>query len=66
MTKEEKYVADKLRTYKLEKRVKMVKALVKAGYTCNDIAVAFNLSESTVRSYANSDDKTGHTYPWGE
>ena len=59
MTNEEKYVAEKFRGYKRERRVKMVKALVDAGYTCNEIAVAFNLQESMVRSYANSDDENG-------
>lgn len=59
MTNEEKYVAEKFRGYKREMRVKMAKALVDAGYTCNEIAVAFNLQESTVRSCANSDDENG-------
>lgn len=59
MTNEEKYVAEKLKTYKMKKRVTMIKALIDAGYTCNDIAVAFNLSESIVRSYVNRDNESG-------
>ena len=60
MTNEEKYVAKKFRSYKREKQAKMIKTLIEAGYTCNEIAVSFNLRESTVKSYVNSDNESSH------
>ena len=59
MTNEEKYVAEKIKNYKREKQIRMINALIEAGYTCTEIAVAFNLKESTVRSYANNNDENG-------
>lgn len=49
MTEQEIY-AEKIRELKRAKREEMVKALHEAGYSCNEIAVAFNLQESNVRS----------------
>lgn len=57
MMNDEKYVAEKFKAYKMEKQAEMIKALIAAGYPCNEIAVAFNLRESYVRSYLNRDDK---------
>lgn len=57
MTNEEKYVAEKFRAHKREMQMKMIKILLEAGYTCNEIAVSLNMRESIVRSYANSDSE---------
>ena len=54
MTHEEKLVVEKFRTYKRNKRAEMIAALLDAGYDCNEIAVVFNLQESTVRSLATT------------
>ena len=49
MTNEEKYVIEKFKELKEKKRMEMIVAMVEAGYTCTEIAVAFNLPESLVR-----------------
>jgi transposase len=57
MSNEEKYIAEKIKDYKKKKRNGMFKALVEAGYSCEDIAFVFDLNESTIRSWVYSDIK---------
>lgn len=49
MTNEEKYIIEKFKELKEKKRVEMIVAMVEAGYTCSEIAIAFNIPESLVR-----------------
>lgn len=59
MTQEEKRVVEMFKEFKLKKRIAMVKALVAAGYSCDEIAVALNFQESSVRAWAYSDTNNG-------
>lgn len=57
MTNEEKYIVEKFKSFKEDKRREMLRVLIEAGYSCNEIAVALNLSESKVRAIAYGDTK---------
>lgn len=57
MTNEENYVIEKFKEFKLKKRKEMIKALVAAGYSCNEIAVVLNFTESSVRAWADLDNE---------